>query len=182
MRKAQAGHDLERSVPWGLHTGNMHVEWLIIDGYSLLHRDEEYRSILSRNLSMAREAALRDLNSLSGILAERITVVFDGRSAEPGMSGEGRGIEVVFSHAGQTADSCIERMICDADDATGALVVTSDRGERETVMAAGAQSMSCGEFMSWTRSEIRRLRKRININRDHGSASRGTTLGDYFPE
>ncbi len=158
----------------------MHIDWLIIDGYSLLHRDDEFRTLLSRDLFLAREAALRHVESLIGTLAGRVTVVFDGRSGQAESGNERPGLEVVYSPGHMTADSHIERMVQEAAHPECILVVTSDRLERVTVMAAGAQCMSCGEFLSWSRAGADRLRKRIK--RMPGPASHGGTLGDYFPD
>lgn len=157
----------------------MQIDWLIIDGYSLLHRDEAYKALLSRDLFLARKAVQRDLSALTGVVAGHVTVVFDGRSGQSESANEWPDLEVVYSPGHMTADSHIERMVQEAENPDRILVVTSDRRERETIMAAGAQSMSCGEFLSWSRAEAERLRRKIK--RGPGPSPRGARLGDFFP-
>ena len=157
----------------------MPLRWLIIDGYSLLHRDPAYADILRRSITLARQQLVRAVEPLAGSLAQRITIVFDGVSE--GGAGEGYesgAVELIFSPAHQTADAVIERMVHEAPEPTQVLVVSSDRRERETASAAGAQTMSCGDFFEHCEALRREVR------RQGGSISRKApraTLGDFFP-
>lgn len=157
----------------------MHFDRLIIDGYSLLYRTGSLpdRSAGPR-FAVARDTLIRRLERIAGRLAVKITIVFDGRGerAAPGDLPSGP-IEVLFSAGSQTADTVIERMV--AGDASPArlTVVTSDRRERETVEAAGARTISCGDFLALcaeAEREIPRVARR--------SLPPSTTLGDLFPE
>ena len=157
--------------------------WLIVDGFSLLHRDEKLAAVLQAGrLFEARRLLVQGLDRIAGALAARTTVVFDGR--REGGSGDEAidvSIEVVFSPSHLTADSVIERLVQAATPAAGILVVTSDRLERETVGAAGAESMSCGDFLDLCRREEAHLRRRAQPASGAGPAPR-PTLGDFFPK
>jgi predicted RNA-binding protein with PIN domain len=136
-------------------------ERLVIDGYSLLYRDDES---LARHHAgrpaAARRLLVRKVERVAPQLARRVTVVFDGRDrGGPGEEFVGGVVEVLFSPASLTADSVIERLVSGDPDPGGILVVCSDRAERETVEAAGASSMSCGDFLEWLGRENARLRR-----------------------
>ena len=139
----------------------MPIEHLIIDGYSLLHRDETARKILGKNLALARRRLLEQLERNGAAIAGKITVVFDGRGAQNGTIIESRHIEVIFSDGSKTADSIIERFVCTHKNPSRIHVVTSDRMERETVEAAGATSMSCTEFLERLESGIGETRRQL---------------------
>jgi uncharacterized protein len=156
----------------------MQARWIIIDGYSLLHR----RGAPGKrpgNLMTARQQLIRKLEEVAGALAERITVVFDGTGRGGGEGYEASAIEIVFSPSDKTADTVIERMVHEAGDPAGILIVTSDRLERETTAAAGADTMSSGDFLDLCE------RTRSNLSRQGGTGSGKKTnskLGDFFPE
>ena len=152
----------------------MQASWIIIDGYSLMHRHGR-----PGNLMTARQKIVRKLDEVAGALAERITVVFDGTGRGGGDGCETSAIEIVFSPSDKTADTVIERLVHEAPDPAGILVVTSDRLERETTAAAGADTMSCGDFLDLcerTRSELSR-----QTGARRGKIS-GSKLGDFFPD
>jgi uncharacterized protein len=158
---------------------NMQTRWILIDGYSLIHR-QGTPGERPGNLMAARRRLIRNLEEIAGSLAERITVVFDG-AGSPNSKGEGyesAAIEVLFSPSDKTADTLIERMVQEAPDSTGIMVVTSDRLERETTGAAGADTMSCGNFLEWCKRTRRELSRQAG---GHGNKF-GSWLGDYFPK
>ncbi len=156
----------------------MKTHWLLIDGYSLLHRIEGRGTARRRLNGLARDHLVRDLEELGGGLADRITVVFDGTGKGTETEAGRSAVEVVFSPGHQTADTVIERLVNDAPDPGGILVVTSDRAERETVGAAGANSMGCGDFLSLCEQQRHALASTAGVMRRKTPKS---TLGDSFP-
>jgi len=83
------------------------TDWLIIDGYSLLHRDPELKHLLPGRMAEARSRLIRKLETGAGIQADKVTVVFDGQtgglSHEPGTTAT----EVFFSPGNPTPDTVI---------------------------------------------------------------------------
>ena len=153
---------------------------LIIDGYSLLHRDPSYAAVLSRNITLARQQLVRAIEPLAGSLAEQVTIVFDG--VEQGGRGEGyesKAIELIFSPGHHTADTVIERLVHDDPRPAEVLVISSDRSERETATAAGAHTLSCGDFIEQCESQRKEWRRQTGSMK--GKTPR-STLGDFFPE
>lgn len=149
-------------------------DWLIIDGYSLIHRDPELKRLFPDQLLFARQRLIRLIEQASAKLPKRITVVFDGKGERTERDMEmDTCVEVLFSPAHMTADSVIERMVYSDPLPARILVVSSDRLERDTVSAAGAQTISCGDFLRLCQPPPARPRG-LHKKKD-------ATLGDYFP-
>ncbi|OGV42582.1 MAG: hypothetical protein A2X46_04775 [Lentisphaerae bacterium GWF2_57_35] len=151
----------------------MQTDWLIVDGYSLLYRDP---SQMKSDLASSRQHLIRHLEAVSGFFAERVTIVFDGRTPMQEPDFHSRTVEIVFSPGDKTADTIIERLVHESPSPAGILVITSDRMERETVMAAGAETMSCGDFLD----QCKRYEKRRPT--PYPKPPSGHTLGDFFPK
>ncbi|MBP7276521.1 MAG: NYN domain-containing protein [Kiritimatiellae bacterium] len=127
----------------------MRYAWILVDGFSLMYRESKSLPALEAGKSFeARRRLAARLDRIAGALADRLTLVYDGRG-EGGPADEmgDLSIEVVFSPGDQTADTVIERMALAAPDPSRVLVVTSDRRERETVIAAGIATMGCRDFL-----------------------------------
>jgi len=158
----------------------MNARWLIIDGYSLLHHDPAFAAAGPRSMAAAREKLVSRLGSAGVVLAERITVVFDGagfvgqRGPQPPSP-----VEVLFSTSAETADTIIERLAHNAARAEDILVVTSDRAERQTVEAAGVQTTGCTDFLAQLTTAENSLRRSSSSLKQQMPKP---TLGDLFPK
>ncbi len=155
----------------------MRYRWLIVDGYSLLHRDPEFAGQIDGNLQTARDRLIRKLEKTATAMAERVTVVFDGRAAGRDDAGTSP-LEIIFSPAHRTADTVIERLVNEQGNPNGIMVVTSDRLERETVTATGAEVMSCASFLEVQVSNRAQIRDKLKTQSRAGKP----TLGDIFPK
>ncbi len=153
--------------------------WLIIDGYNLVHHLPRLQADLPPDLAGRREFLLRLLEGLAGVLAERVTVVFDG--AQPGGAAAPKpagGVEVMFSRPGQSADAVIEALVSAAAQPGDITVVTSDRPERDGVAACGADAISSALFLD----RLAAARERLDDALARRSArGRAFTFGDLFP-
>jgi len=119
---------------------------IIIDGYNLIRRSHRLSALDQRELQLGREALLDTLAAYRRNCLHKITVVFDGASA-PDLffsSERTRGIEVTYSHQGESADAVIKRMA--ARKKEKALVVTSDRDIIDYVSARGAATIDSLSF------------------------------------
>lgn len=153
------------------------VEHLVIDGYSLLHRMPEAKRHIDGNLQLARQILLRSIEPVAGLYAPHMTVVFDGRESAVDRTHDHASVRVVFTGAGETADHFIEVLVHDDADPSSVLVVTSDREEINTVLAACGQVMSCREFIELCTRHDREITRRTGPRR-----ATHNTLGDYFPD
>jgi predicted RNA-binding protein with PIN domain len=101
-----------------------------VDGYSVLHAWPRFATRKARQLSLHqhREALVGLLRQYADHSRRRVTVVFDGYAAKhkPERQEPARGVEVLFSERGKTADDLIERLVGQSQHRAGILVVTSD--------------------------------------------------------
>jgi predicted RNA-binding protein with PIN domain len=151
----------------------MDFKWLIIDGYNLLHQDDALKGHRG-NLQTARQRLVRRIEQGASGMAQKITVVFDGREGGRDASFDAPHLEVLFSPSNRTADGVIEQMVHDATVPEKILVVTSDGIEQQLVSVFGASVISCREFL--LRCEPSPVPSRCR------KPVRGATLGDFFPE
>lgn len=152
----------------------MDFDWLIIDGYNLLHQDKAFDARRT-DLQTARQRLVRRIEHTASEMAPRVTVVFDGREAGSDASLSVAHLDVVFSPANLTADGVIERMVADAQSPERICVITSDRVEEQIVSSAGAVVHSCETFLSRCDASTGPLRR---VSRQE----KGMKLGDFFPE
>jgi predicted RNA-binding protein with PIN domain len=68
---------------------------------------------------------------------------------------------ILYSKKGQTADDIIERVATRLTEYGEVLVVTDDQAERDTIMAAGAQSVSCEHFIRMLRDASAHLETQL---------------------
>lgn len=155
------------------------MRW-IIDGNNLLYRLPLLQPVLTRDAEQARQrlaAMLAGLVGLSGV--EEIVLVFDGRGSRVGRLSPAPGLTVMYSSDSMTADGVIERLVSTSDEPGQWRVVSSDRMERETAHAAGAETMGCGDFIDWMMQQRNRFQGSLAQRRRREPPP---TLGDLFPE
>ncbi|MDZ4197747.1 MAG: NYN domain-containing protein [Kiritimatiellia bacterium] len=157
------------------------MDLLIVDGFSLLHRHPESLAILNAGRAYpARRFLVGEIGRICGALAERTIVVFDGQGdGGPAEDFAGIPVEVCYSPSGTTADLVIERLVRQAPDPDRVLVVTSDRQERESVDAAGARHMGCGDFLEKLKSLSAELDRAARTTAARAPPNR---MDDWFPK
>ena len=100
---------------------------ILIDGYNLIRKYQPLSRVEKADFSQGREKLLEWLSQYRQKIPNPVTVVFDGGQGE-GLS-EGRdiyrGIKILYSPRGQTADDIIKRLAEKEGGKT--LVVTSDQ-------------------------------------------------------
>ena len=154
----------------------MLYEWLIIDGYNLLHKVPELARMLGSDIQGARHRLVRMVGETAHNMARQTTIVFDGREAGSDPALRSKYLEVFFSPGNLSADTVIERLVCKFEDPEKILVVTSDHAEHDTVSSAGAYTMSSEEFMAKCETDAKRT---ISKRTPRGKEPK---LGDLFPE
>ncbi len=109
---------------------------VIIDGYNLIRQSPSLAALDQTDIQLGREALIDRLVDYKKLRGHRITVVFDGHTAPPANAlrrDRFRGIDIVFSRMGETADAVIMRMA--AREKQRGVIVSSDR-EIQRVAAA----------------------------------------------
>jgi uncharacterized protein len=119
---------------------------LIIDGYNLIRQSAVLARVDRRDITAGRGALLQRLAAYRRLKPHRVTVVFDGAGAPEATPerDQVKGVRVVFSRHGETADAVIARMA--RQEGERALVVTSDRGLARAAEAGGATVLDALEF------------------------------------
>ena len=126
----------------------MRVQYLVVDGHSVIFAWPELRRLHRRRSSLARDALVKKLRDYQDWTGTRVAVVFDGKRSTVSVSSDPGEIQIFYSREGQTADSIIERLASKYAARFKLLVATSDMLEQETASASGAECIS-PEALRW---------------------------------
>ena len=119
---------------------------IIIDGYNLIRQSNKLSAFELKDIQLGREALVDWLAIYKKIKAHRITVIFDG-TRSPLFSQQRdrhKGITIVFSHEGESADTLIKQMA--RQEGEKALVVSSDLDIVRSAEAWNAATISAQDF------------------------------------
>ena len=119
---------------------------IIVDGYNVIRQSHTLAPLDRRDLGEGRQALVDMLAAYKRLKGHAITVVFDGSGEFSLFDSRDRdkGIRILFSRQGETADAVIKRMA--AHDKQKALVVSSDREVADYAASQGAATISATEF------------------------------------
>jgi predicted RNA-binding protein with PIN domain len=123
-------------------------EYLLVDGYNIIHAWPELKTLAEANLDSARSHLLDILSNYQGIRKCHIIAVFDAYNV-PGRREEitaFHNIHVVFTREAQTADQYIERFAHVNKDKYHITVATSDGLQQMIVRSAGSALLSAREL------------------------------------
>jgi predicted RNA-binding protein with PIN domain len=121
---------------------------IIIDGYNLIRQSSRLSRLDLEDIQLGREALVDMLAAYKKFKAHLITVVFDG-TGSPLFSRQRdrqKGITIVYSHNGESADAVIKKMA--RREGPKALVVSSDQDIVRSAAAWGAATISARDFES----------------------------------
>ncbi|MGD9326978.1 MAG: NYN domain-containing protein [Desulfobacterales bacterium] len=119
---------------------------IIIDGYNLIRQSKRLSNLDLQDIQLGRDALIDMLSAYKKVKAHRITVVFDGTRAPLFSQQRNRlkGITVIFSHKGESADTVIKKMA--RKERQAALVVSSDQDIVQSAAASGTATVSANDF------------------------------------
>lgn len=118
---------------------------IIVDGYNFIRQSPQLSLLDQEDLAAGREGLIDMLVAYKKIKAHKITVVFDAYgNLSPGGRERIKGIDVVYSRAGEIADVVINRMA--RHEREKALVVSSDREVASYASAQAATAVDCQSF------------------------------------
>ncbi|MDU4961386.1 MAG: NYN domain-containing protein [Sporomusaceae bacterium] len=136
------------------------MDILLVDGYNVLH--SLYQELLEA-LSHARDTLAADLAEYAVYEGVRVILVFDAYSVAGAFSrfeSDGRGLEIIYTAEGETADSYIEKLSYRlVRQGERVFVVTSDQMEQAVILGTGAYRMSAQELGSRVSQSKRKLRE-----------------------
>ena len=147
-------------------------ECLLVDGYNIIFAWPDLAELARISLEDARRALMDILCNYRGFRPCHLTLVFDAYrvSGSPGAQEEYRGISVVYTREGETADNYIEKTIRELarQKDCRVRVATSDALEQVLVLGGGALRMSAREL----RGEVEAAQVEIAALLRRGSAAR----------
>jgi predicted RNA-binding protein with PIN domain len=106
---------------------------LVVDGYNVTKRGYGEMS-----LEQQRSRLISGLGGLAAQTGAEVTVVFDGAAKVHGLPPAPRGVRVLFSKKGETADELIRRLVRAEPAGRPVVVISSDREVADGVRRHGA--------------------------------------------
>lgn len=138
------------------------MDLLIVDGYNVINAWPELIEV-KENLEYARDRLVDILSEYGAYKGFRTIVVFDAHMT-PGrgvVQSQAGGLEVIYTKEGETADSCIEKMVYYlVRQGERIYVVTSDGAEQMFILGAGAFRISAREL----KHEVAAVKGEITAN------------------
>jgi len=119
---------------------------ILIDGYNLIRQSPALSRLDRQDIASGREALVTRLAAYRRLKPHRITVVFDGAQASPLAADRDqvKGIRIVFSRDGESADTVIVRMA--RQEREKAIVVSSDAAVARAAESCGATVLDSPAF------------------------------------
>lgn len=147
---------------------------ILIDGYNLIRRIPELSMVERQDLEEGRRHLIEELSGYRAGKGHRITVVFDGAGAVHlgGSSEKIKGISVIYSPQGRTADQVI---VSRCRDGQADLLVTADRGIIDQVGSSDVTTVGPDRF--WARVEMEKYSRLKGVDHDNGELRPGGGKG-----
>ena len=109
---------------------------LVVDGYNVTKTG--YGEL---SLEQQRNRLIRDLGALRARTGAEVTCVWDGAEPVHGLPPPPRGVRVLFSAKGETADELIRRLVRAEPDGRAVVVISADREVVDGVKRHGAYAL-----------------------------------------
>ena len=145
--KAPARTSLDESR-YNVRTQNRGPEYLLVDGYNIIHAWDELKELARADLSAARKALMDILSNYQGFRKCEVIVVFDAYKVKgnPGSVSKYHNIHVVYTKEAETADNYIEKVTYELGRKYRVRVATSDGVEQLIILGHGALRVSARMF------------------------------------
>ena len=167
FRPAPKANPQPKPKPWkGLKTRDGD-DYLLVDGYNIIHAWDELRALARQDLDAARERLIHRLRNYQGWTKRKVIVVFDAYKVKgnPGSVERAGDVYTVYTKEAETADMYIEKT-------TYALarerrdhrvrVATSDGMEQMIILGHGAVRMPAAELEFEVRQAEAEIRSAIS--------------------
>ncbi len=129
-----------RHKPSPTSTAYTGPEYLLVDGYNIIHGWEDLSKMAEKSLDLARSVLCDRLSNYRGFCDCRVIVVFDAYKVKRnhGEIDEVGGITIVYTKEAETADTYIERVSHELAKTHRVRVATSDSQEQLIIFGNGA--------------------------------------------
>ncbi|HET6478900.1 MAG TPA: NYN domain-containing protein, partial [Actinoplanes sp.] len=115
---------------------------LIVDGYNVTKR-----GFADMSLEQQRKRLITGLGGIAAQTGDEVTVVFDGAERVHGLPPAPRGVRVLFSRKGDTADELIRQLVRAEPAGRPIVVISSDREVADGVRRHGAYPMGADSLL-----------------------------------
>lgn len=146
--------------PWKLTPDAEGPEYLLVDGYNIIHAWDGLREIAADNLDAARFRLIEILRNYQGFRQSPVIVVFDAYKVKgnPGSIEHLGGLDVVYTREAETADMYIEKATYDLRKKHRVRVATSDGLEQVIILGHGALRVPASAFEAEVREAEEAIR------------------------
>lgn len=148
---------------------------IILDAYNVVHRVPEFKKCLDVSLERGRKVLVSFCKEWLSVRrdVEQFWLVFDGQGMPGGEGAQGgRGVRVMYSAGGETADERILHLIEEVGRYSSFVVVSDDAAVARGARVLNAETMSVMSFYGTLRKG----------RRQRGSESEGSADKDLSPE
>jgi predicted RNA-binding protein with PIN domain len=114
----------------------------VVDGYNVTKR-----GFAEMSLEQQRKRLITGLGGIAAQTGDEITVVFDGAERVHGLPPAPRGVRVLFSRKGDTADELIRQLVRAEPPGRPIVVISSDREVADGVRRHGAYPMGADSLL-----------------------------------
>ena len=123
-------------------------DYLLVDGYNIIHAWDELADIAKDDLNAARETLINLMSNYQGVRKCHLILVFDAYKVKgnPGSVEKVYNIHVVYTKEAETADMYIEKASYDLSREHRVKVATSDGLEQMIILGHGAERLSANDF------------------------------------
>jgi predicted RNA-binding protein with PIN domain len=115
---------------------------LVVDGYNVTKR-----GFAEMSLEQQRKRLITGLGGIAAQTGDEVTVVFDGAERVHGLPPAPRGVRVLFSRKGDTADELIRQLVRAEPPGRPVVVISSDREVADGVRRHGAYPMGADSLI-----------------------------------
>jgi predicted RNA-binding protein with PIN domain len=159
---------------------------ILVDGYNVIKRDASFEALSLKSLAAARQLLVNQIATRYRHTPHQVIVVFDGDGISE-QSTQDRRVRIVYSRAGETADTVIARLAASARAAGHEVELYSDDSEvRQSVAQQGGSVGSTNQLtkhLNAAPADLARLsHHRQQARRQYGlDPSQKYELDEYQP-
>ena len=138
-------------------------EYLLVDGYNIIHAWEELAELAESNMEAARMRLADRLSNCQGFRKETCILVFDAYRVPRDVADviKYHNIYIVYTKEAETADTYIEKASFEISRQNLVRVATSDAMEQRIVLGNGALRMSAEELHDQVRQTEQAIRDKL---------------------
>ncbi|MCI7804156.1 MAG: TetM/TetW/TetO/TetS family tetracycline resistance ribosomal protection protein [Oscillospiraceae bacterium] len=139
-------------------------EYLLVDGYNIIHAWDNLGKTAKDNLDLARSQLINTLCNYQAFRQCVLILVFDAYkvSGSPGEVEKYHNINIVYTKEAETADMYIQKITNELGKEHKVRVATSDGAEQLIILGNGAYRVSASEFYEEVKAVERAIREYID--------------------